>query len=404
MFDKTVTIIGSGPSGLTLARLLQMRGVTVRVFEHDASFSARDQGGTFDLHDNGGQKALIEAQLFDEFKKFARPEGQSLKVIDKHGRIHHEDEGRPDDMSRPEIDRQDLRKILLDSLEPGTVLYNKHLTNVESLGHGQHKLVFKDGTSEITDFLVGADGTWSKVRPLLTAVDPMYTGLIFVETRISNPKVTSPNINKLVGEGLAFVVSDNKGLIAQRNSNESIRIYVALRVPEDWPKTQDFNKHNEVRRYLLEVFSGWQPELLEMLIDSDDYFVPRHIYSLPLEESWTTTPGVTLIGDAAHVYIAQHFKMFSVDFILSLFQVMTPFAGQGANLAMLDALELAEYITSENTISLSTLTEGLKTFEETMISRARIFSDESYNNLNAFIAEDAPKQAVEIFKGHHPPE
>lgn len=73
MFDKTVSIIGAGPSGLTLARLLQMRGVNVRLFEHDASFSARDQGGTFDLHNDGGQKALLEAQLFDEFKKFARP-------------------------------------------------------------------------------------------------------------------------------------------------------------------------------------------------------------------------------------------------------------------------------------------------------------------------------------------
>lgn len=162
MFDKTVTIIGAGPSGLTLARILQMRGGKVRLFEHDASFSARDQGGTFDLHSNGGQKALIEAGLFEEFKKFARPEGQSTKIIDMHGNIGYEDEGRPDDMSRPEIDRQALRKILLDSLEPDTVVWNKHVTNIESIGNGQHKVNFKDGSSEVTDFLVGADGTWSK--------------------------------------------------------------------------------------------------------------------------------------------------------------------------------------------------------------------------------------------------
>lgn len=383
MFDKTVTIIGAGPGGLTLARLLQMRGVAVRLFENDASFSARDQGGTFDLHDDGGQKALIEAQLFEEFKKFARPEGQSMKIMDMHGKIHYEDVGRPDDMSRPEIDRQTLRKILLNSLEPNTVVWNKHVTNIESLGNGQNKIVFKDGTSETSDFLVGADGTWSKVRPLLTSVQPMYTGVTFVESCIANPKVTSPHINELVGHGSAYVLSNNKGLLPQRNGDESIRVYAAFRVSEDWSTKNDFNKPNEVRAMLLEIFSGWQPEVLDMLNHSDDNFVPRHIYTLPLEP-WITKQGVTVIGDAAHV--------------------MTPFAGQGANLAMLDALELADCITSVNTMNLTTLTDGLKTFEDVMINRARPFSEESFNNLNAFIAEDAPKQVVDIFNSHHPPE
>lgn len=381
MIDKPVTIIGAGPAGLTLARLLQMRGVTVRLFEHDASFSSRDQGGTFDIHDDGGQKALIEANLFDEFEKYARPEGQSLKIIDKHGEIQYDDAGRPEDMSRPEIDRQTLRSILLKSLEPNTVRWNKHVTNIESLGNGQHRIVFKDGTSELTDFLVGADGTWSKVRPILSTVRPMYTGVIFVETRITNPKVTTPHISELVGEGGAFVLSDNKGLMGQRNGDGSIRVYIALRVPEDWKKEFDFNKPSAVRVMLSELFSGWQPGVLEMLNRSDDYFVVRHIYTLPLEERWTTREGLTVIGDAAHV--------------------MTPFAGQGANLAMLDALELADCLTSNDS---NNLTVALKTFEETMINRARIFSDESFNNLNAFITEDAPRQVVEIFNSHHPPE
>jgi len=379
MFDKTVTIIGAGPAGLTLARLLQMRGVTVRLFEHDASFSARDQGGTFDLHDDGGQKALIEAQLFDEFKKLARPEGQSTKIIDMHGVIHYEDVGRPDDMSRPEIDRQELRNILLNSLKPNTVIWNKHVTNIESLGSGQHKIVFKDGSSEITDFLVGADGTWSKVRPLLSSIQPIYTGVIFVETRISNPSVKCPQISELVGQGSTFALGNNKGLMGQRNGDQSIRVYAPLRVPEDWATNKDFDKPNEIRAMLLEVFAGWQPEMLEMLIRSDDHYVARHIYTLPLEQVWTTQSGITLIGDAAHV--------------------MTPFAGQGANLAMQDALELADCITSD-----SPITEGLKTFEEVMINRARLFSQESLNNLNAFITADAPRQVVEIFNSHHPPE
>lgn len=382
MFDKLITIIGAGPAGLTVARLLQMRGAAVRLFELDASFSARGQIGiSFDIHDDGGQKAIKKAKLFDEFKKFARPEGQSLKILDKYGKIHYEDFSKTADMSRPEIDRQALRKILLNSLEPNTVIWNKHVTNIETVNNGQHKVVFKDGTSEITDFLVGADGTWSKVRPLLSSVRPNYTGVTIVEARIINPKMTSPLINELVGHGTASALGNNKGLMSQRNGDGSIRIYVALRVPEDWMKDFDFNQPSATRAMLLENFTEWQPDLLQMLKHSDDYFVRRPIYSLPLEQYWNTKPGLTVIGDAAHV--------------------MTPFAGQGANVAMLDALELADCLTSENSVNLAT---ALKNFEETMINRARIFSEESFNNMNFFMADDSPKQVVDMFNSHRLPE
>ncbi|XP_037026696.1 flavin-dependent monooxygenase-like [Bradysia coprophila] len=384
MFDKEVTIIGAGPAGLTLARILQIRGVRVRIFEHDSSFSSRDQGGTFDIHDDGGQKALIAAKLFDEFKLLSRPEGNSTKIIDKHGKIHYEDYGQPDDMSRPEIDRQVLRNLLLTALEPNTVTWGKHVTSIESLDNGQHKITFKDGTSEVTDFLVGADGTWSKVRSILTPIQPTYTGITFTETRISNPEATLPHIKDLVGEGNINVLSDDKGIFAQKNGDQSIRIYAAARVPETFKEQFDFSQYNVIRSMLLDVFSGWDEKLLDMINKSDDHFIPRLIYSQNLDEYWTTKFGVTIIGDAAHV--------------------MTPFAGQGANLAMLDALELADLLTSKDFSNESTAEANLKTFEQTMIDRARIFSDESFGNMNMFIAADAPKGATDFFKSMQPPE
>lgn len=384
MFDKKVTIIGAGPAGLTLARILQIRGVRVRIFEHDSSFSSRDQGGTFDIHADGGQKALIAAQLFDEFKALARPEGNSTKIIDKHGTIHYEDYGQSDDMSRPEIDRQVLRNLLLTAMDPNTVIWGKHVTNIDSLDNGQHKITFNDGTIEVTDFLVGADGTWSKVRSVLTPIQPSYTGITFVETRISNPKATLPYISDLVGEGNISVLSDDKGLLAQKNGDQSIRVYVASRVPEAFKEQFDFSEPNAIRTMLLEVFSGWEQKVLEMITISDDLFIPRPIYSQNLDEYWTTKCGVTIIGDAAHV--------------------MTPFAGQGANLAMLDALDLAEVLTLKDFSNESTALTNLKAFEQTMIDRARIFSEESFNNMNLFIAADAPKGATDFFNSMQPPE
>jgi 2-polyprenyl-6-methoxyphenol hydroxylase-like FAD-dependent oxidoreductase len=358
-----------------------MRGVKVRVFERDASLEARDQGGTLDLRDDGGQKALFEAKLQNEFKKLARPEGQSTKILDRNGDVHFEDLGNSDDYSRPEIDRQALLNLLLNSLEPNTVIWNKHVINIESIGDGQHRLFFKDGTIETTDFLVGSDGTWSKVRPLLSSIQPIYTGVTFVENRISNPKMSSPQISELVGQGGAYVLSNNKGLMAQRNGDQSIRIYVALRVPEDWMKGFDFSQPLAIRAMLLDAFSGWKPELLEMLTRCDDNFVPRPLYARPLEQYWTTKPGLTAIGDAAHV--------------------MSPFAGEGANLAMLDALELADCLTSKECTNLTSATAALKSFEEVMINRAREAAEETLLNLNAFLSEDAPAKIAEIMKSHH---
>jgi 2-polyprenyl-6-methoxyphenol hydroxylase-like FAD-dependent oxidoreductase len=203
----------------------------------------------------------------------------------------------------------------------------------------------------------------------------------FVEIRISNPKIASPQISELVGQGSALVLSDNKGLIAQRNGDQSIRIYVALRVPEDWMKGFDFSQPLAIKAMLLDAFSGWKPELLEMLERCENNFVPRPLYARPLEQCWTTKPGLTAIGDAAHV--------------------MSPFAGQGANLAMLDALELADCLTSKECINLISATATLKSFEEGMINRARKAAEETLLNLNACLSEDAPAHMVKIMQSYH---
>ncbi|XYH98515.1 FAD-dependent oxidoreductase [Sorangium sp. So ce1128] len=159
--NRRIAIIGSGPGGLTAARVLQRHGTAVAVYERDTSTDARAQGGTLDMQAPTGQVALAAAGLLEKFFALARPEGQSIRLVDKAGHILFDRPAAPDDMYNPEIDRGDLRQLLLDSLEPGTVQYGKAFEKAVPLGDGQHEVHFRDGSSTTVDLLIGADGARS---------------------------------------------------------------------------------------------------------------------------------------------------------------------------------------------------------------------------------------------------
>jgi 2-polyprenyl-6-methoxyphenol hydroxylase-like FAD-dependent oxidoreductase len=157
---NTVTIVGAGPGGLTLARILQLKGLKVKIYERESSADARFQGGTLDLHAESGQYALQMAGLFDKFKEISRPEGQNMHILDKNGTVYFEQVFDENYFHRPEIDQYDLQQLLLESLEPDTLAQGYNLQSIMPLGNGQHQLVFDNGFTETTDLVVGADGVW----------------------------------------------------------------------------------------------------------------------------------------------------------------------------------------------------------------------------------------------------
>jgi 2-polyprenyl-6-methoxyphenol hydroxylase-like FAD-dependent oxidoreductase len=157
---ERIAIIGAGPGGLTLARILQLKGFEVKVYERESSIDGRSQGGTLDLHVKSGQYALRTAELFDKAQPLFRPEGQDIRVMDKSGVIRFEKVAQDNSFDRPEIDRGDLRQLLLESLKVNTIAQGHVLQNIESLGNGQHKLVFNNGVTETADLVIGADGAW----------------------------------------------------------------------------------------------------------------------------------------------------------------------------------------------------------------------------------------------------
>ncbi len=341
---------------------MQKAGLEVVVFEREASRDDRIQGGTLDLHIESGQWALEQAGLLNEFRAIARPEGQDLRIANKHGTLLWDEISEPDDTSRPEIDRPRLRDLLLDSLDPGTVRWGYNLSSVGSIDErsGHHLLYFADGQSVTAGVLVGADGTWSRVRPLLSDAKPEYAGVSFIEAAISDVQTRHPDVAATVGRGSFFALEDNKGIMAQKNGDGSVRIYVALRMPE-----HDFE--TATRSAILAQFEDWSPQITNLIRACDDHFVPRPITALPVGIRWPSQRSVTLIGDAAHQ--------------------MSPFAGAGANLAMQDgaalALEMLDAPEPEVAIA---------AYEKKMFERAQIAAQRSADGLEMCISPNGAER------------
>ncbi|SEC81265.1 2-polyprenyl-6-methoxyphenol hydroxylase [Streptomyces melanosporofaciens] len=303
-----IAIVGGGLGGLTLARVLHVHGIASTVYELDASATARDQGGSLDMDPESGQRALLHAGLLEEFRPLSRPEDGELRLLDKDAAVGFripapEPGARDEGEERPEIDRRALRDLLLGALPEETVRWG-HKVRAVSLGAaGRPTLTLSGGRTVEADLLVGADGAWSRVRSLVSDADPVYSGISFVDCLLHDVDARHPAVAELVGRGTMFALADEKGLIAQRNGGDRIRVYAAVKAPEEWSRSGLIDPADPAaaRKRLLDLFPDWDEGLRALIADSDGPLVPRPIHALPIGHRWERTPGVTLLGDAAHL-------------------------------------------------------------------------------------------------------
>lgn len=339
-----VTIIGAGLGGLRLARVLHTHGITVTVYEAEPSPMARLQGGMLDIHDHNGQLALKAAGLMDEFRGLILEGRQAMRILDRDGTVllDEVDDGTG---GRPEVQRSALRQILLDSLPAGTVRWGRKAVSARSLGEGRHEVTFADGSTVITSLLVGADGAWSRVRPLLSSATPEYTGISFVEAYLFDADTRHPAAAKAVGGGSMGAPASGKGIAAHRESGDTLHTYVTLTKPLAWFADIDFTDAAAATARVAREFDGWAPELTALITDGDTGPVLRPFYALPMGHRWDRVPGVTLLGDAAHLSAP---------------------TGEGANLAMYDGAELGNALASNPDDVEAALTE----YEQAMFVRS----------------------------------
>jgi len=367
----SVTIVGAGLGGLVLARVLHVHGVPATIYEAEPSAETRTQGGQLDIHAHNGQLALEAAGLSDAFRAIIHEGGEASRVLDQHGAVLFEeaDDGKG---GRPEVLRGDLRRILIDSLPAETIRWGKKLTGAAALGGGRHELTFADGSTVTTSLLVGADGAWSKVRPLLSDATPEYAGASFIETYLYDADARHAAAAEAVGGGAMFAAVPGKAIAAHQEAGSVLHSYVQLKRPADWFAGIDFNDAAAATARVAAEFDGWAPTLTALITDGDTPPVLRMIHALPDEHRWDRTPGVTLIGDAAH---------------------LMPPSGEGANLAMFDGAELAKAIAAHP----GDIEAALAAYEAAMFPRSQSEAADARQVLDLCLGDRAPFGLVEFF-------
>ncbi|MDR2271894.1 MAG: FAD-dependent monooxygenase [Sphingobacterium sp.] len=357
---KKIAVVGGGPGGLTLAKLLQLKGAHVTVYERDINKEVRQQGATLDLHEESGLEALRRANLMNEFKASFRPEAGRLRVLDDQAMIKMDDHEIQHDYQedRPEIDRAPLREILINSLNEDTIVWDSQFISMEKQDNGW-LLHFKNEKSFYADLVVAADGANSKIRVHMTDIKPIYSGVTIVEGNIYNAEKNAPKLWEITKGGKVFALGNEQSIILSAKGEGSLSFYTGCKVSENWVQESgiDFSNKQQVFDWFKVAFSSWSEQWQELFASNEIWFMPRPQYHFPLDQTWPTLSNLTMLGDAAHR--------------------MPPYAGEGVNQAMQDAFELAEALTGDNFPDIQT---AISHYEKQMQARAAAVTKDTLEN------------------------
>lgn len=381
LHNKRVAIIGGGPGGLTLAVLLQQQGVSVTVYERDAGQRIRPQGSSLDLHHDTGLKAITAAGLLDTFKDYYRPGADKTVIADSQMQVLFDEghqaaqKGFGDAQFRPEIDRGPLRDLLIAALGAEHVVWDAKFAGLQPCGSGW-EIIWEQGETVYADLVIGADGARSKVRSYLTDKQQVYSGITALDGSISDAAKNAPGLWNLVNGGSLVAMEEGRVIFFITKGDGSLNFMIAHKAPEDWSITAgvDWTDRLAVASWFEKEFAGWSSAWQELFRTDAMNLVLRPWYYFPVEQAWETKSNLTLIGDAAH---------------------LMPPNGEGANQAMVDALELCTALCSG---SFDTLDTAIADFEQKMRERCRIVKEDTEKLMATMHAPDNLVQFMSLWQ------
>ena len=391
-----IAILGAGPAGLTIASLLHKNNVPFSIYDLRTAPSSdllSLPSGSLDLHEESGLLALEACGLTSAYKMLPGVCTEEMLITGKDGILKYQNDGHGG--TRPEVPRNDLLHLLLSSLPSSLVNWEHKLLSCTA-SDGKWTVTFQGRDPATFDLVIGADGAWSRVRSAVTDVHPHFSGISYIGMTIPHlPRY--PDLNRLVGTGSFWALGSNKAIMTHRGSLNSVHFYLMVQSASTAyfeEKNLDPKDRQALGQQLLakpEFFADWAPILKEMIrVACDDNHDPvcdvemKPLYMFNSGQRWDHVQGVTLVGDAAHL--------------------MTPFAGEGVNLAMLDSLELANnIITTYKDKGGEGMDDAVKAYEEKMFSRTEKKMKKTLRNQKILFADDAVEAIVRMFNSFGQP-
>ena len=432
----SVAIVGGGIGGFALAAALQHRNIPCIVYERDTSFEERKQG--YGLTMQQGARALRSLGFFSftdnnddtsqnnpNTTKFGfystkhivhKPDGTEVgKWGMKVWGGRHEKGRQHAKRQNTHISRQNLRKILLDLLRPGTVKWGYKFLEYSEQGSAQTdkdssqlNLTFQRRRSDCdllvdeecgdelfttsATVLVGCDGIRSVVRAnkLGEDVAPLrYLGCIvilgIVESQVSpltdgeTVFQTADGTTRLYAMPFAQPGEEASSVIVNQDKQDRGLSMWQLSFPMEEKdakqlsklgpsalKTEALRRCGKWHHPIPDLLSQTQEELITGYPCYDRSIVDKEVFRNGCDDSSSSSGSsfVTMLGDAAHP--------------------MSPFKGQGANQALLDAVLLARKLSSVSRVNNNKkfkdnehnindrIRDALAMFEEEMLERASV--------------------------------
>jgi salicylate hydroxylase len=379
-----IGIIGGGLGGCALAVAFLHKGIDFNIYEKDISFDSRKQGyaltmqqavnilGTYDitlskLLEKGTGVASYEHRSYDkdgqELGKYGigAPSGPGPSYdIDNDSINIASLKNKNKSRHNVHIPRQRVRQLLAERIPQEMVRWNKELLHFSHQNEHEHEHIeatFTDGTTAKFSALIGADGIYSKVRTSLNLnmnIESNYNDdlqYLDVMVILGIAKSTSDQDHKQT----QWLDGDTRVFSMPFGDGENVMWQMSFNIDEFTAKNMS-KKQELLLETALKRCYNWHQPLVDMLKRTESINVTGHpVYDRnPMQSNLMMNCGlVTLLGDACHP--------------------MSPFKGQGANQAIVDAQSLAHELANSHILALKrrNINKALRAYELEMSSRTR---------------------------------